>query len=324
MHRTTEIVQIIKVLMNLSIYLTITIFHDIDCVYTNHDTVHITSTNQPTKMQQASRVTRLQLDSSQARIHKVDFLDCYNSNPLEPRCLVYIHPSQKSQVRGFFYMYLISPHQGTLACCTYVPEGYLTSYMSRYMYIQLDLPVTYFTYSCQDMENAKVTYENFRQDEFVWATCGCSVENYLTDIIDQLIWHQDNLTLAKTESKVLKTDSQVLTVAEHNCVVNNHQDLQFDTLEHLAIHSELDITVAGKRTVNCDIVIPHKTRGFLNHETKKFKFIGPDRQPVKIQTIDQCINLAQIIRATGKPNYVSARIPLVSGLNIDAWEFHVS
>ena len=185
--------------------------------------------------------------------------------------------------------------------------------MSRYIYIQLDLPVTYFTYSRQDMEN-------FRQDEFVWTTNGCSVENYVTDIIDKLIWHQDKLTLTKTESKVLKTDSQVLTAAEHNCVVNNHQDLQFDTLEHLAIHSKLDITVAGKRPVNCDIVIPHKTRGFLNHE-KKIKFIGPDRQPVKIETIDQCITLAQILRATGKPNYVSARIPLVSGLNIDAWEF---
>ena len=253
------------------------IFHYIDCVYTKRYTVYATNTNRPTKMQQASSMTRLQLDSFQARIHKVDFLDYYNSNPLEPSYLVYIHPSEKSQIRGFFYMYLTSSHQGTLACCTHVSEGYFTSYMSRYMYIQLDLAIPYSKYCVQDMENAKVTYENFRQDEFVWATHGCSVENIVTNIIDRLIWHQDNLMLIETESKVLNADSQVLTAAEHKCEVNNYHDLQFDILEHLAIQSELDITVAGKQTVSCDIAIPHKTRGFLNHEIKNFKFIGPDR-----------------------------------------------
>ena len=73
-------------------------------------------------------------------------------------------------------------------------------------------------------------------------------------------------------------------------------------------------------SVTHDINVTTKNRGFLNHQHKDFEFIGPDRNPVKIVTIDQCIEIADMIRSTEVPNYVKARFSIHSGLNLEAWE----
>ena len=76
--------------------------------------------------------------------------------------------------------------------------------------------------------------------------------------------------------------------------------------------------------VNHDAYIPSKTVGFLSHEDTVFEFIGPDRLPVCIDSVDKCLEIANVIRATGLPNYRSARIPIVSNLNVEAWEKELS
>ena len=70
-------------------------------------------------------------------------------------------------------------------------------------------------------------------------------------------------------------------------------------------------------------MFPGKTKGFINHIVSEFQFVGPDRVPVEITTVEQCIEIASIIRSTGAPNYQKARNPLVSGLNIEAWEAYL-
>ena len=53
---------------------------------------------------------------------------------------------------------------------------------------------------------------------------------------------------------------------------------------------------------------------------------GPDLL-VQIELIQKCIqdylNIAHMIRNTGLPNYRWARVPISSGLRIDAWEHHL-
>ena len=44
---------------------------------------------------------------------------------------------------------------------------------------------------------------------------------------------------------------------------------------------------------------------------------------VTISTIPQCFHIAKTIRDTGLPNYRQARIPLSSGLNLQAWEYRL-
>ena len=69
-----------------------------------------------------------------------------------------------------------------------------------------------------------------------------------------------------------------------------------------------------------DYNIPTKKVGYLAMENTDFQFVGPHRLPVTIDSIDKCLQIANIIRNTGLPNYRMARIPLTSGLNIPAWE----
>ena len=68
-------------------------------------------------------------------------------------------------------------------------------------------------------------------------------------------------------------------------------------------------------SVDHDINIIAMNRGFLNYQHKDFEFIGPDRKPVSIDTIDQCIEIANTISSTKVPNCVEARFPIHSGLN---------
>ena len=60
--------------------------------------------------------------------------------------------------------------------------------------------------------------------------------------------------------------------------------------------------------------------GYLALELTEFKFIGPDRPLVNINSIDTCLQVANVILSTTKPNYREARITIVSGLNVNMWK----
>ena len=60
-----------------------------------------------------------------------------------------------------------------------------------------------------------------------------------------------------------------------------------------------------------DLMFPDKTKGFISHIASDFKFIGSDREPVEITTVEQCIRITEVIRSTGVPNYRGARIPIL-------------
>ena len=61
----------------------------------------------------------------------------------------------------------------------------------------------------------------------------------------------------------------------------------------------------------------------ISLQTHNFEFIGPERQVTAIDNIDQYLHVATTIKATGKPNYMSARIPVKSDLNLETWEEHL-
>ena len=81
-----------------------------------------------------------------------------------------------------------------------------------------------------------------------------------------------------------------------------------------------DYDLEGSSSVPHDFDIIDKCRGFLNHDSANFVFIGPDRDLIEFTSIDQCINIANAIQDTGLRNYRQVRIPIRSGLNLQAWE----
>ena len=72
-----------------------------------------------------------------------------------------------------------------------------------------------------------------------------------------------------------------------------------------------------------DFNYPDKTVGYLNQAPTDFSFTGPDRAPIQITSVDKLLEVADVILSTGIPNYRMARIPIQSGLNMDAWEHHL-
>ena len=86
------------------------------------------------------------------------------------------------------------------------------------------------------------------------------------------------------------------------------------------------INVSGtdmKHKVFRHVNSPEKTRGYIAIEPTDFTYIGPDRATESISSTSQYLQIAEIIRHSGLPNYKQARIPIKSGLNIEAWKRHL-
>ena len=61
------------------------------------------------------------------------------------------------------------------------------------------------------------------------------------------------------------------------------------------------------------------TKGIKIFDHHDFKFIGPDREAIRLIRVEDCLQLAKIIKVTGVPNYKGARFHLQSDLNLDRW-----
>ena len=73
-----------------------------------------------------------------------------------------------------------------------------------------------------------------------------------------------------------------------------------------------------------DINYPTKFKGYIAKQPTEFKFIGPDRPGIGTNNSEQYLKLARTIRESGVPNYRQVRVPIKSGLNIEAWRRHLS
>ena len=70
-------------------------------------------------------------------------------------------------------------------------------------------------------------------------------------------------------------------------------------------------------------MFPDKKTGYIAIEYDDCQFIRPDRKEIDIENIDVCLHIAQI-KDTKQPKYKCACFPSKSGLNIKAWEYHLS
>ena len=78
--------------------------------------------------------------------------------------------------------------------------------------------------------------------------------------------------------------------------------------------------VVNIKKSNKDFNYPDKEVGYLAQADTGFEFIGPDREPVEIDSFEKLLTITDSIRDSGLSNYRGVRIPIKSGLNIEAWE----
>ena len=164
-----------------------------------------------------------------------------------------------------------------------------------------------------------IVYQNFKQDCHYFKLYGLTYEQYIVSIMDEMINQLDCAEANVLESvdsgisDVINTNSQERPNTVDGGGANN-LPLKIQGNFALAIDDDMG------NSYSSDYSIPNKTRGFLFQESGDFQFIGPDREAIDIATVNQCINIADIVRETNKPNYQQARVPLNSGLNLQAWD----
>ena len=123
---------------------------------------------------------------------------------------------------------------------------------------------------------AKLAYNNFLDYQHSWHKYGCSYEKYVLHIIDRLI--DDCCEPVPREGGLDTRQSNESCCTEYNSYQSSIPN---------GIEAHLGPQVR-KNGVLRDASILTKNIGFLNHYPKKFTFIGPDRAPQNISSLDDC------------------------------------
>ena len=142
-------------------------------------------------------------------------------------------------------------------------------------------------------------YQDFLLDQKCQKLHKCSYECYITNITDEMIAVND---MGSVTQKCLQEGNKV-DVNDGLHIANSHTNIKQASSIPPNIEAHVPST-SPHIQIDHDISIPDKQFGFLNHEHPTFHFIGPDREPLHIKTIEEHLHIAEIIRQTGFPNYV--------------------
>ena len=224
--------------------------------------------------------------------------------------LVFIHNNSQQVLKGFYLLkvHCLTGHM-TVMDCQWHPVGLLEVCSTVQMCIQSHIHDALIR---QRRLEANKAYSNFKQDCLAMERHGMSCEEYITNLIDNIIISQD----VNNECDRLDSTMDRQTMLEQNDA-HSISDCQISTHGHISKESQTP--VSGR----VDINDPSKTKGYIAPQSTQFEFIGPDRAAEELSSVHQYLRIAKTIRESGLPNYKQARIPIKSGLNIDAWKRHL-
>ena len=218
--------------------------------------------------------------------------------------VVHMNGEQGSDLQGFFWC---TQERGniTLKPMDMDIDQYMEVLERGCLLIQNNSKFQYI--NNESKQGAKNAYWEYRKEMMAWECHGCSYDKYMQHVIDGCIARQVEEIIKEGDDESEKIESQPLT--------NDRVKEKVGTRSSGRVRAD-----SGSKYNLSDYNIPTKKMGYLAMESTDFRFVGPDRLPVTIDSIDKCLEVANIIRNTSLPNYRMARIPLTSGLNIPAWE----
>ena len=226
--------------------------------------------------------------------------------------LAFIHPNPISQFQGF---YTILTNQVPNLWCP-CPEPMTGPIRVSYTFKTCHNSFSHgqiVKISSEELADAKQTHQNLLLDQKCQKLHKCSYEYYITKIIDELteVNHREHVTQERCQKDDKANVNDDLYAANPHTNIKQASSIPPNIEAHVLHNSP-------HTQIDHDISIPDKKFGFLNHQHPTFQFIGPDREPVHNRTIEEHLHIAEIIRQMGVPNYVQARIPIASGLNLEA------
>ena len=168
-----------------------------------------------------------------------------------------------------------------------------------------------------------IVFQHFKQDCFYFDLYGVTYEQYMLSMTDGLI-NQTDCTIYEVDVNDSFEVNPETTVNTKSNSLPNKVDSNVQNSLSLKIQRNFALAIdndTGGIPGN-DYAIPNKTRDFLFQETGDFHFIGSDREPVNIDSVEQCISITDKIRGTKKTYYRQARFCIKSGLNLQSWEHY--
>ena len=166
---------------------------------------------------------------------------------------------------------------------------------------------------------ARRAYDNFIQDHITFECYGISYNEFMTNVIDHLIMLQD-IECDSPDTHDRRLDQTSMNFPNSQTI---HHSSFSQTIDGTNYNVPKARTQVDHAKLARDINNPRKTKGYIALQSTEFSFIGPDKLPQDTSNVTQYLRIAKVIRESGLPNYKLARIPLISGLKIDAWKAHL-
>ena len=209
-------------------------------------------------------------------------------------CYIHGYPYGSS---GGFYLLDISHNDGQIHIFQCVVRHNAPLYVEGTLFLGIQPVGMVNQYLHQDLVDARRAFDNYKCDQFTQYTFGVNYESYMDQLIGSIIDFQDSHHCDNTE---------------RNYDLSQHANTD---KESIVVVSTVDTRRSGiVNSPPCrDINYPDKVRGYLALEPTSFQFIGPDSS-------DNYLDVAQLIKQSGLPNYKQIRIPLKSGLCFESWK----
>ena len=168
----------------------------------------------------------------------------------------------------------------------------------------------------EEYNNPKLVYDNYCQDIRSHKYYGCTYVDYMLNIIDLMLTDMNPDYDTCSTSKPDKVSFDIVTTTTYDRI---HLPDSIPVSDY-----GISCTTPGlNKVMPIDFNYSGKTVGYLNQAPTDFSFIGPDRAPIQITSVDKLLEVADVILSTGVPNYHMTKIPIQSGLNVEAWEHHL-
>ena len=227
-------------------------------------------------------------------------------------CIVYIHGGVGQKFRGY-YLYQNSQtgdHCG-LTPYEYPLEGalYITKNVTIHM-MAISKPNGLEASEDAGFNTPRTVYDNYRKDIRAYEYYGHNYDIYLTKIIDAIMNQENSDSSSHMAIACDNNNDNTYLTQDQSWYPQGNPELARAKVSYAKGHSDSEGVV--------DFNYPDKRIGYLNQAPTDFAFIGPDREPIEIDSIDKLLHVADIILDTGVPNYKMARIPIKSGLNVEA------
>ena len=207
---------------------------------------------------------------------------------------------------GGFYLLQISRYDGQIRIFQCVVHPNAPLYVCGSLDLCLKSIIMVDHYRHQDLVYTHRAFDDYKRDQFIQHAFGVNYEFYMDQVIVSLIDFQDRHDCDTTE------ESCDFSFSQHNNI---------DTKAAVEV-STVDTWCLG--IVNSPLCrdgnYSDKVRGYIAVEPTSSQFIGPDRAPVNLDSIDHYFDVTQIIRQSGLPNYKQVRVHLNSGLHIGSWK----